>query len=119
MDNQSVTNLSYLREIAMDDDSIVIETAETFLDDMPAALKSIQKHAKDEEWQQLYKQAHKIKPNLQYMGMDKAHELILDIENQAKTEDIADDLEAKVSEFSALCTQAFEELTEKLKSLRE
>lgn len=119
MDNKSVTDLAYLREIVMDDDSIVIETVETFLDDMPTALENIKKHYEAEDWKQLSKQAHKIKPNLKYMGMERAHELILDIEKQAKTEEIGNNLEKEVFEFISLCRQAFDELSEKIDALKE
>lgn len=119
MDNKSVTDLSYLREIAMGDDSIVIETTEAFLEDAPAAIESIQKHYQREEWQELSKQAHKIKPNLKYMGMDRAHELVLTIEEQANSEQISDDLGEQVSEFCSLCRQALDELSDKIEALRE
>ncbi len=118
MDNKPVTDLSYLREIAMGDDSIVIETTEVFLEDVPSAIENIQEHYEGEEWQQLYKQAHKIKPNLKYMGMERAHELILDIENQANTGEISDDLGEKVSEFCSLCRQALDELSDKIEALK-
>lgn len=119
MEDKSLTDLSYLRELAMGDDSIVIETTEAFLKDMPAAIENIQKYYEDEEWEQLYKKAHKIKPNLKYMGMERAHELILDIEEQANTEKISDDLGGKVSEFCSLCRQALDELSDKIEALRE
>jgi len=118
VDNKSVTDLSYLREIAMGDDSIVIETTEAFLEDTPAALENIQNHYESEEWQQLSKQAHKIKPNLKYMGMEHAHELVLTIEEQAKSGQISDDLGEKVSEFCSLCHQALDELTDKVEELK-
>nr|NIT56047.1 hypothetical protein [Fodinibius sp.]NIU59026.1 hypothetical protein [Phycisphaerae bacterium]NIV11044.1 hypothetical protein [Fodinibius sp.]NIW95334.1 hypothetical protein [Phycisphaerae bacterium]NIY24631.1 hypothetical protein [Fodinibius sp.] len=51
MDNKPVTDLSYLREIAMGDDSIVIETTEVFLEDVPSAIENIQEHYESEEWQ--------------------------------------------------------------------
>lgn len=103
----------------MDDDSIVIETIEAFLDDTPNALENIQKYYEEKEWQQLYKQAHKIKPNLKYMGMERAHELILTIEEQANTGEISDNLGEKISEFCSLSHQALEELSEKIESLKE
>ncbi|MDZ7658268.1 Hpt domain-containing protein [Fodinibius sp.] len=118
MSNKSVTDLSYLREIAMGDDSIVIETTEAFLEDAPAAIENIQKHYESEEWQKLYKKAHKIKPNLKYMGMERAHELILTIEEQANTGEISEDLGEKVSEFCSLCHQALDELSDKIEALR-
>ncbi|WP_095606007.1 Hpt domain-containing protein [Aliifodinibius salipaludis] len=118
MDNKSVTDLSYLREIAMGDDSIVIEATEAFLENTPATIENIQKYYKDGEWQKLYKQAHKIKPNLKYMGMERAHELILDIEEQANTGKISDDLGDKISEFCSLNKQALKELSDKIEALK-
>jgi HPt (histidine-containing phosphotransfer) domain-containing protein len=118
VDNKSVTDLSYLREIAMGDDSIVIETTEAFLDDAPAAIENIQNHYESEEWQELSKKAHKIKPNLKYMGMERAHELVLNIEEQVNSGNISDDLGKKVSELCSLCYQALDELSEKIEALR-
>ena len=102
----------------MGDDSIVIETTEAFLKDTPTALENIQKHYESEEWQQLSKQAHKIKPNLKYMGMEHAHELVLKIEEQAKSGQISDDLGEKISEFCSLCHQALDELSDKVEELK-
>lgn len=118
MNNKTLTDLSYLRELAMGDETIVIDTVETFVDDMPDALNKIESTFKNEEWDLLYKQAHKIKPNLQYMGIARAKKLILEIEQQAKTENISDDLGDQVSEFCQLNRQALEELSQKLEDLK-
>lgn len=118
VNNKSLTDLSYLREVAMGDESIVIETVETFLDDAPDALDKIERHFRNEEWDLLYKQAHKIKPNLQYMGIARAQKLILEIEQQAKTENVSDDMGEQISEFCHLSRQALEELSQKLEDLK-
>lgn len=116
--DQQVTDLSYLREVAMGDEDIVIETTQTFLENAPEALDQIQEAYSNQELQTLYKQAHKIKPNLQYMGMEQARELILEIEEQAKSENISDDLGDKVNEFISICSRGLEELSEKIRKLQ-
>ncbi|MEL7833738.1 Hpt domain-containing protein [Fodinibius sp. Rm-B-1B1-1] len=119
MDTDSVSDLSYLNEIAMGDQSIVIEVTETFLSDAPNALKEIKKHSRDRNWSALAKVAHKVKPNFKYMGMDRASEIIVDIEQQAKSEDISADLDHQIDELVQLSDQAFDELASKLESLKK
>lgn len=117
MSNQEITDLSYLREVAMGDEDIVIDTTRAFLEDTPAALEALHQAYTDQQWQVLYKQAHKIKPNLEYMGIERSSELIREIETQAKNEEISDDLGRKVDEFRAICTHALEELSAKVEKL--
>lgn len=118
MGTQQITDLSYLREIAMGDEDTVIEITEAFLDDVPHTLEKMKNHFANKEWEKLYEQAHKIKPNLQYMGMDQARELILEIEEQARTENIEDDLGQKIEKIDDLCSQAIDELSSKIKQLK-
>lgn len=118
MDEQRVTDLSYLREIAMGDDAIVIETAETFIEDIPSALADMQEYCEAEDWQKLHKLAHKIKPNFTYMGMDEARDLIIDIEQQAKSEEISSGLDGDIEKFVELCNQALDELQRKVDELK-
>lgn len=116
--NKQVTDLSYLREVAMGDEEIVIETAEAFLDDAPEAVQNMQDRFANQEWEKLYKQAHKIKPSLKYMGMDRATELILEIEGQAKSGNISEKLGSQIKEFNSLCQQALQELSDEIENLK-
>lgn len=118
MDNNQITDLSYLREIATGDEDMMIEIIETFLEDAPRTLEKIKTHFANKEWKELHKQAHKLKPNLQYMGMAQARQLVLDIEEQAKTENIEDDLGEKIKKFDDICSQAIDELSSKVKQLK-
>lgn len=103
----------------MGDDSIVIETTETFLADAPNALKEIKECYKDRNWSELAKAAHKIKPNFKYMGMDRASELIIDIEQQAKSGDISANIDQQIDELIQLSKQAFDELSNKVEDLKK
>lgn len=118
VDNQSVTDLSYLREVVMGDEEIVIETTKAFLKDTPNVLNNMKAHFTNQEWEKLYKQAHKIKPNLEYMGMKQARELILEIEEQAKSGEPSESLGGKIKELNSICSKAFDELPVKIEELR-
>lgn len=118
MDDQQLTDLSYLREVTTGDEEIIIETTQVFLNDTPDAVKILRDCFANQEWEQMSKQAHKIKPGLKYMGMQQALELLVEIEEQAKSGDIRVNLGSKVKEFSTLCSKAFEELSEKVEKLK-
>lgn len=102
----------------MGDESIVIETTEAFLEDTPGSIKQMKAAYANEDWDRLARIAHKIKPNLSYMGMDRARELILDLEEQSKNREFADDFRQQIKELDQLCEQAFDELSEKVEQLK-
>jgi len=104
--------------MAMGDDSIIIEITKVFLKDAPDAIEQMKASYANEDWEQLAKIAHKIKPNLIYMGMDRARELILDIEQQAKSGNIRDECRQQITEIDQLCNRAFSELTDKVEQLK-
>lgn len=114
MDNQSVIDLSYLREIAMGDEKIIMDTTKAFLEDTPEALDKLSDYYANQQWDKLYKVAHRMKPSLKYLGMKRASELILEIEKQARSQQISDDLENQIQEFTTICFKALDELSEKL-----
>jgi HPt (histidine-containing phosphotransfer) domain-containing protein len=118
VENQSVTDLSYLRKVTMGDDEIMVETIEVFIDNTPDVLKNLKKYFANEDWDKLYEQAHKVKPSLQYMGMERARQLIVEIEEQARTQNISEDLGDKIEELNSICLQGLDELSEKIEELR-
>lgn len=111
MGEQKVSDLSYLRQIAMGDEEIVIQTVEAFLIDMPQNVQNINTYFIEKQWKQLAQTAHRIKPNLKYMGIERAYQLVLDIENQVKGHPDSVLTEGKIKELTALCEQAHRELS--------
>lgn len=118
MGTQQITDLSYLHEIAMGDNAIVVETTETFISDTPDAVKTLQEHFVNRDWDKLSRQAHKMKPGLKYMGMERASELILEIERQAESEEIAEDLGDMINELESLALKSLDELSAKIEELK-
>lgn len=117
-DIKDITDLSILGEMSMGDDSIIIETVEAFLDDAPGALDDIQELAENEDYEDLTDLAHKIKPNIGYMGIKEGQGLIVEIEKAAQNEDSEGTLNEKVTAFVEICNQAFEELNQKVEELK-
>lgn len=118
MAQEDITDLSTLREMSMGDDSIIIETVEAFLEDVPNALDQIQELAGNQDYEDLADLAHKIKPNIGYMGMTDGKELIIEIEEAAENKDSEGILDGKVTAFVKICNQAFDELAQKVEELK-
>ncbi|TYP92188.1 HPt (histidine-containing phosphotransfer) domain-containing protein [Fodinibius salinus] len=118
MPKENITDLSTLHEMSMGDDSIIIETVEAFLEDIPGTLDDMQElHAK-RAYEDLADLAHKIKPNIGYMGMTEGQEPIIAIEKAAEDKDPEGILDEKVPAFVKICNQAFDELAQKVEELK-
>lgn len=118
MSDQRITNLSYLEDMGMGDDSLLIEMIELFLEKTPESIQHMKEYETQKNWQQLAAEAHKLKPNLSYMGLESAKELILEIENSSRKEENLDALSIKISEIEKLCNQAYSELSSELDNLK-
>lgn len=101
----------------MGDQEIVVDTVKAFLEDTPQALKNMKQQFADQNWEKLAAQAHKIKPNLEYMGMTEARELIQEIEEQAKGQSKSEELGNQIDQFCAICSTGLEELSNKVEEL--
>lgn len=117
MGKKSVTDLSYLHKMTMGDEEIILETVQVFLKSMPQILIKLQSYCDHQEWEKLAAEAHKIKPNLIYMGIGEAHQLIVNIEDDAKNQKI-EKIEYQVEEFSAICNLALKELSKKVDEMK-
>ncbi len=63
-------NLEKVREIAGGDDSFVTVIVETFLQEIPPDIVSMQSAIANENHKMAYQFAHKMKPNLDMFGID-------------------------------------------------
>jgi HPt (histidine-containing phosphotransfer) domain-containing protein len=77
-------NLSKVNEISENDDDFVLSIIELFTTEIPSDLKSLKAAIKEKNHQTAYAFAHKIKPTLDLMGMNQAHEEVLYIEDWAR-----------------------------------
>lgn len=109
------TDLSYLKSMTMNDHVLMVEMIEIFLNKAPVALDDMKRLLKEKEWDQIAQQAHKIKPNLQYMGMQDSKKLVEKLEHQAKEKPDSEQMQEILQELEVHFKQAFGELKAKLK----
>ena len=63
-------NLEKVKEIAGGDDSFVLVIVETFLQEIPPDMESMQTAIANDNHKMAYQFAHKMKPNLDMFGID-------------------------------------------------
>lgn len=68
-------NLEKVREIAGGDDSFVSVIVETFLQEIPPDMKSMQTAIENDNHKMAYQFAHKMKPNIDMFGIDLLKEI--------------------------------------------
>lgn len=118
MADPKITNLAYLEELGMGDDDLLIEMVEMFLKNTPKSINTLRQHREEGNWQKLAAEAHKLKPNLSYVGLDEARDMIIKIEKSAKDDPDSDEIGAQIEEVNEICQQAYQELEVQLEELK-
>jgi signal transduction histidine kinase len=80
---KTITDLSSLRKMSNNDESFVQEMVSSFIEKTPEIIKQIKHANKEKNWQEVGAMAHKLKPNLAFMGIDSLKKLIAQIETNA------------------------------------
>jgi len=88
-------SLDYLREV--DDQEYLVEVLQLFLDTTPAALNLIREQVIYENWDEVYKTAHKLKSSLGILQMNKMLADVSEIERLAKEVSQLDKLPVLIS----------------------
>jgi len=115
--DKKVIDLTYLKEISMGDQEMIIEMIEVFLEEYDDALNEMNRLHNGEKWEELRAKAHKFKPNLAYMGIDLGMEKIQELEEHAKNNNPDLAINSKLSSLQTICTQASDELRQELKKM--
>ncbi|MDX1637557.1 MAG: Hpt domain-containing protein [Balneolaceae bacterium] len=119
MSEQRLTNLSYLEELGMGDDDLLIEMVEMFLENTPVSIDQMRNHCDASNWKKLAAEAHKLKPNLSYVGLDNARDLVVDIEKTAKNDPDPSVLHDRLDRLNGICREAYKELEQQLEELKK
>ena len=77
-------NLAKVYAISDDDKDFVLQIINLFVTEVPDDLQQIREGIKEKNHSQVYSFAHKTKPTLDLLGMENAHEEILQIEKWTK-----------------------------------
>ncbi len=90
-----------------------------FLEDAPLAIEKIKTLTDRGEWSLVAAEAHKLKPNLSYMGLEESRKMIIELEGYAKKEEETEKIGPLISKIKERCDRAYAELEEELKDNQE
>ncbi len=109
--NISLIDLSYLVALCDGDDDFMNTIIASFVEEMPETLRLIQQKMQEGDWEMVGQLAHKMKPSVQFVGMDNTLEKTKDIELSCRNADICPKrLSGLVQEVAQETTSAIAEL---------
>lgn len=79
-----IYNLDKIREMAEGDEEFIQSVISVFLEEVPQDLAELENAVAKLDYDNVYKLAHKIKPNVDLLGMEQARANALEIETLGK-----------------------------------
>lgn len=79
-------NLDKLTELSGGDEDFILSVISVFLEETPQDLKNLKEAVESENFEGIYQHAHKMKPNVDLLGMEETRVKVLAIETQGKGE---------------------------------
>ncbi len=90
-----IYNLDKINEMAEGDEDFIKSVISVFLEEVPGDLEGLESALNTKDHKQVYMLAHKIKPNVDLLGMEQSKARALEMETLAKSE-------AKIEEIAAV-----------------
>ncbi len=78
-------DFSYLEQVSGNNKSFIIEIAEAFLKSIPTSIQDLNNYSENENWIELARVAHKIKPSITLLGVHHLKDKIVTLEEEAKS----------------------------------
>lgn len=80
-----IYNLDKINDLSGGDQDFLVSVISTFLEEIPNDLEVLRTAVTSKDYTQIYQFAHKIKPNVDLLGMELARANALEIETIGKT----------------------------------
>lgn len=80
-----IYSLDKVKEMADGDEEFIVSVISVFLEEVPQDLESLEKALAIENHEQVYQLAHKIKPNVDLLGMEQTRAAALEMETLGKS----------------------------------
>ena len=110
-------DLSYLVELSGGDKEFIGEMLQTFLGETSELLDNLKEVEKGDDHERTYQIAHKLKSSLRMIGMERAAELCLQIEEKARAEQADEVQRSNIRDLMECVQQTIPALEEELASL--
>ncbi len=88
-----IYSLDKINEMAEGDQDFINSVVSVFLEEVPEDLEALEVALREKNYEQVYKLAHKIKPNVDLLGMEQTRAAALEIETLGKNEANMADIE--------------------------
>ena len=108
--NENNIDLSYLRESTDNNTELMKQIIEVFLKQTPAAIERLEAALQNEDWNDLRKTSHKMKPTFEYVGIKHLRSLVSEIQITAENQVDLDKLPELIRNLRNLCEKASLEL---------
>ncbi len=105
-----IYSLDKLKEMADGDEDFVLSVITVFLEEVPQDLEDLEKAIEAGDYENVYQLAHKIKPNVDLLGMEQTRAIALEIETLGKSADNKDQIETKFPVLKQDILQVISEL---------
>ncbi|SHJ32043.1 HPt (histidine-containing phosphotransfer) domain-containing protein [Arenibacter nanhaiticus] len=79
-----IYNLDKINELAEGDNDFIMAVVGVFLEEVPQDLAELEVALRQKNFESVYKLAHKIKPNVDLLGMEDTRKIALNIETLGK-----------------------------------
>ena len=79
-------NLSYLEDITGGDEAVILEMLDLFIQDIPKHTSNMESFHQQGNLVDMAKEAHMLKPTVQYVGLFQMHEDLKELETLAKND---------------------------------
>ena len=84
LEHADKVDFSYLEKVSGNNKSFIKEIAEAFLKSIPTSIQELNKYSDNENWTELARVAHKIKPSITLLGVHNLKDKIVKLEEEAK-----------------------------------
>lgn len=90
-----IYSLDKINEMAEGDEDFINSVISVFLEEVPQDLEQLEAAIVQRDFENVYKLAHKIKPNVDLLGMEQTRATALEIETLGKSPDNREEIEKK------------------------
>lgn len=104
-------DFSYLEKVSGNNKDFIREIAEAFIKSIPGSIHDMERYSENENWSELARVAHKIKPSITLLGVHNLKDKIVKLEDEAK-------LRKNPWQINKLSKEISTELNETLESLK-
>ena len=107
---QKTIDLRFLIESIGNNNSLIVETIDVFLEQMPEDYDMLREAVKDKDYAQIKNYAHKMKSTASLMGMEETERTLIEIENISAEGKGIEKIQQLNNRLNELCNKSMDEI---------